>query len=366
MVAGSPCLVRQDNPAYAAGRTGMVSAPMQVALPTPTSVIPRTCSSASSAIVVPARAARDHRRRARRARLHRRHADRRRQVADVPDPGQAAAGTVLVLSPLISLMKDQVDALERSGFRAAVFNSTLGDEERRQRLRELRRGELELLYVAPEALGTLAALDHRRLPGQPGGRRRGALHQPLGPRLPAGLPPAAATSRRSSATSRCWRSPPPPRAGSRSTSSASSACASRPASRARSSAPTCASSRRRRASGRNTRRDILGVVRGHPGESGIVYCASRKRRRGADRLAGSGVGMPALRITPGSTIERARATRTPSRATKSTSWWRRSRSAWASTRATCASSSTATCRAASRPGTRRSAAPAATACRATA
>src|SRR5207237_9997557 len=45
-------------------------------------------------------------------------------------PAKLLDGTVLVLSPLISLMKDQVDALERLGFRAAVFNSSLDDTER--------------------------------------------------------------------------------------------------------------------------------------------------------------------------------------------------------------------------------------------
>src|SRR5215216_4343879 len=69
-------------------------------------------------------------------------------------PAKLLDGTVLVLSPLISLMKDQVDALERLGFRAAVLNSTLGENERTQRLREVRHGQIELVYVAPEALGT--------------------------------------------------------------------------------------------------------------------------------------------------------------------------------------------------------------------
>src|SRR4051812_20269429 len=67
-------------------------------------------------------------------------------------PAKLLDGPVLVVSPLISLMKDQVDALERLGFKAALFNSTLGETERGQVLRQLRRGELELLYVAPEAL----------------------------------------------------------------------------------------------------------------------------------------------------------------------------------------------------------------------
>src|ERR1043166_5212650 len=69
-------------------------------------------------------------------------------------PAKLLKGTVLVLSPLISLMKDQVDALERLGFRAALLNSTLSDTERTHILRQPRRGELELLYLAPEALRT--------------------------------------------------------------------------------------------------------------------------------------------------------------------------------------------------------------------
>src|SRR5215218_3576557 len=48
-------------------------------------------------------------------------------------PAKLLGGTVLVLSPLISLMQDQVDALERFGFRAALFNSTLDNATRRER-----------------------------------------------------------------------------------------------------------------------------------------------------------------------------------------------------------------------------------------
>ena len=71
-------------------------------------------------------------------------------------PARILDGTVLVLSPLISLMKDQVDALRSLGFRAAEINSTLGFDERQRRLSALRRGEFELVYLAPEALdGTL-------------------------------------------------------------------------------------------------------------------------------------------------------------------------------------------------------------------
>ena len=67
-------------------------------------------------------------------------------------PAKLLTGSVLVISPLISLMRDQVDALVRLGFRAAVLNSTLSFDERRERMAAFRRGEIELLYMAPEAL----------------------------------------------------------------------------------------------------------------------------------------------------------------------------------------------------------------------
>jgi ATP-dependent DNA helicase RecQ len=67
-------------------------------------------------------------------------------------PARILPGTVLVISPLISLMKDQVDALLGFGFRATAINSTLDPDERTARLEALRRGEYELVFLAPEAL----------------------------------------------------------------------------------------------------------------------------------------------------------------------------------------------------------------------
>jgi ATP-dependent DNA helicase RecQ len=67
-------------------------------------------------------------------------------------PARLLPGTALVISPLISLMKDQVDAAIAFGFRATAINSTIDREERLRRLTALRAGEYELAYCAPEAL----------------------------------------------------------------------------------------------------------------------------------------------------------------------------------------------------------------------
>jgi len=67
-------------------------------------------------------------------------------------PALARDGLTVVVSPLIALMKDQVDALQASGVAATFLNSTLGAEESRTRLRGLHRGHYKLLYVAPERL----------------------------------------------------------------------------------------------------------------------------------------------------------------------------------------------------------------------
>ena len=67
-------------------------------------------------------------------------------------PALAADGLTLVVSPLIALMKDQVEGLQASGVAATFLNSTLSAEESRARFRGLYRGEYRLLYIAPERL----------------------------------------------------------------------------------------------------------------------------------------------------------------------------------------------------------------------
>ena len=67
-------------------------------------------------------------------------------------PALAREGLTLVVSPLIALMKDQVDALTANGVAATYLNSTLPHEEAQARINGLRAGEYKLLYVAPERI----------------------------------------------------------------------------------------------------------------------------------------------------------------------------------------------------------------------
>src|SRR5689334_15147418 len=67
-------------------------------------------------------------------------------------PALLQDGLTIVVSPLIALMKDQVDALQTSGIPATYLNSTLDREEAKARWRGLHRGQYRMLYVAPERL----------------------------------------------------------------------------------------------------------------------------------------------------------------------------------------------------------------------
>ncbi|WP_437514451.1 RecQ family ATP-dependent DNA helicase [Sorangium sp. So ce1099] len=81
-------------------------------------------------------------------------------------PAVALPGTTLVLSPLISLMEDQVRALDARGIPATFVASSLSREENGRRLAALRRGEYKLVYAAPERLaldGFVEALAASRL-----------------------------------------------------------------------------------------------------------------------------------------------------------------------------------------------------------
>src|SRR5687768_6273471 len=67
-------------------------------------------------------------------------------------PALARDGLAVVVSPLISLMKDQVDTLVGNGVAAACYNSALAADQKAEVSRGLREGRYRLLYVAPERL----------------------------------------------------------------------------------------------------------------------------------------------------------------------------------------------------------------------
>ncbi len=67
-------------------------------------------------------------------------------------PALLMSGTAIVVSPLISLMKDQVDNLRKRNIPAAFVNSSLSYSDRREVMNQLSQGELKLLYIAPERL----------------------------------------------------------------------------------------------------------------------------------------------------------------------------------------------------------------------
>ena len=105
-------------------------------------------------------------------------------------PALMQESLTVIVSPLISLMKDQVDSLLQSSVAdAATLHSGLSPEERWEVERRVRTGEVKMLYVAPERLRSLefvlalAAGRRRTLRC-----RRGPLYLGVGPQLPPGLP----------------------------------------------------------------------------------------------------------------------------------------------------------------------------------
>lgn len=90
--------------------------------------------------------------------------DRRDTVAVMPTgsgkslcyqiPALVFEGVTIVISPLISLMKDQVDALKEMGIKATYINSSISNQELKDRLSQTAAGEYKLLYIAPERLNS--------------------------------------------------------------------------------------------------------------------------------------------------------------------------------------------------------------------
>ena len=74
-------------------------------------------------------------------------------------PSLAREGTTIVVSPLIALMKDQVDSLQQLGINAKLINSSLSLAQQNEVMRETATGEIDLLYIAPERLRNGRFLD---------------------------------------------------------------------------------------------------------------------------------------------------------------------------------------------------------------
>ena len=96
-------------------------------------------------------------------------------------PALVMGGLTVVVSPLISLMKDRVDQLLANGVAAACLNSTQSREQQQEVMAGCRSGQVRLLYIAPERLMLDNFLEHLANWNRDAGGRRSALYLAVGP-----------------------------------------------------------------------------------------------------------------------------------------------------------------------------------------
>ena len=189
-------------------------------------------------------------------------------------PALVRPGLTVVVSPLISLMRDQVGQLREYGVEAASLNSTNDPAENARILQMLRAGKLRLLYVAPERIGrpdtaallrgagvALLAIDEAHCVSQWGHDFRpeylslGKVRDDLGGVQTIALTATADAPTRQDIGEKLFAAPP--RTFIRSFDRPNLRLAMRPKA--------------------NGRRQVLDFAAAHRGENGIIYCASRRR-----------------------------------------------------------------------------------------